>query len=82
MMLMVENTRKRSAIDIQQAIYQRTAFYNQARAWFENVDLLLTPQMPVGAWSHRAGTDEGLPTSAVGRRARCSTVCTSPTRSI
>jgi Asp-tRNA(Asn)/Glu-tRNA(Gln) amidotransferase A subunit family amidase len=59
LMLMVENTHKLSAFDLQRAIYRRTAFYEQARAWFENVDLLLTPQMPLGAWSHRAGIDEG-----------------------
>jgi Asp-tRNA(Asn)/Glu-tRNA(Gln) amidotransferase A subunit family amidase len=59
MMLMLEGAHSRSAIDYQNAILQRTTFYNQARAWFADVDLLLTPQMPVGAWSHEAGPNEG-----------------------
>jgi Asp-tRNA(Asn)/Glu-tRNA(Gln) amidotransferase A subunit family amidase len=59
MMLMLEGAHSHTAIDYQNAIFQRTAFYNQARTWFEDVDLLLTPQMPVGAWSHEAGPNEG-----------------------
>ena len=59
MLQMLESARGYSAIDYQNAILQRTAFYNQARAWFEDVDLLLTPQMPVGAWSHEPGPNEG-----------------------
>jgi Asp-tRNA(Asn)/Glu-tRNA(Gln) amidotransferase A subunit family amidase len=69
LMLMVENTKQRSAFDLQRSFFQRTAFFEQARAWFENVDLLLTPQMPVGAWSHRAGIDEG-PADIGGRKPR------------
>jgi aspartyl-tRNA(Asn)/glutamyl-tRNA(Gln) amidotransferase subunit A len=59
MMLMLGGAHSRSAIDYHNAIMQRTVFYNQARTWFEDVDLLLTPQMPVGAWSHEAGINEG-----------------------
>jgi len=56
---MVEDAKRYTAIEYQQANLARTRFYEQARAWFEDVDLLLTPQMPVGAWSHQPGTDEG-----------------------
>ncbi|MCC7367510.1 MAG: amidase [Chloroflexi bacterium] len=59
MRVMLEDGARYSAFDYQRAIMQRTLFYNQARAWFENVDLLLTPQMPVGAWSHQPGPNEG-----------------------
>lgn len=69
LMMMFENVQGRSAIELQQAAMQRTVFYNQARAWFQDVDLLLTPQMPLGAWSHRAGRDEG-PTEIGGRTPR------------
>ncbi|MGE3269287.1 MAG: amidase [Chloroflexota bacterium] len=59
MRVMLDDGARYSAFDYQRANLQRTAFYNQALTWFENVDLLLTPQMPVGAWSHKAGLDEG-----------------------
>jgi Asp-tRNA(Asn)/Glu-tRNA(Gln) amidotransferase A subunit family amidase len=59
MKVMLDDARALSAIDYQTAILQRTTFYNQARAWFQDVDLLLTPQMPVGAWSHQPGLNEG-----------------------
>jgi len=69
MMLMLEGARRRTAIDYHNAIMQRTAFYNQARTWFQDVDLLLTPQMPVGAWSHEPGPNEG-PKTIGGRTPR------------
>ena len=69
MRVMIEDGARYSAFDYQQAILKRTAFYNQARAWFENVDLLLTPQMPVGAWSYQPGPDEG-PETIGGKRPR------------
>src|SRR5262249_34556816 len=47
---MIDNARRVSAIDHTKALLQRTVFYNQARQFFETCDLLLTPQMPVGAW--------------------------------
>jgi Asp-tRNA(Asn)/Glu-tRNA(Gln) amidotransferase A subunit family amidase len=59
MRVMLEDGARYSAFDYQQAIMRRTVFYNQARDWFEHVDLLLTPQMPVGAWSYEPGIDEG-----------------------
>ena len=59
MQVMLDDGARYSAFDYQQAILKRTLFYNQARAWFENVDLLLTPQMPVGAWSFEPGLGEG-----------------------
>jgi Asp-tRNA(Asn)/Glu-tRNA(Gln) amidotransferase A subunit family amidase len=69
MMPMLEHARTLSAIDYQNAIMQRTVFYNQARRWFENVDLLLTPQMPVGAWSYEPGIHEG-PATIGGQKPR------------
>ena len=59
MQVMLDDGARYSAFDYQQAILKRTLFYNQARAWFENIDLLLTPQMPVGAWSFEPGIGEG-----------------------
>lgn len=45
----------------------RTAFYEQARQFFERFDLLLTPQMPVGAWSVDGGPSKigGTPTPSM-----------------
>jgi Asp-tRNA(Asn)/Glu-tRNA(Gln) amidotransferase A subunit family amidase len=45
----------------------RTAFYEQVRNLFERYDLLLTPQMPVGAWSVAQGPREieGKPTPSM-----------------
>jgi Asp-tRNA(Asn)/Glu-tRNA(Gln) amidotransferase A subunit family amidase len=69
MMPMLEHARTLSAIDYQNAIMQRTVFYHQARRWFENVDVLLTPQMPVGAWSYEPGINEG-PATIGGKKPR------------
>jgi len=69
MMQMLELGRTFSALDLQKANYQRAVFYQQARAWFQNYDLLLTPQMPVGAWSHAPGPNEG-PKEIGGRTPR------------
>jgi Asp-tRNA(Asn)/Glu-tRNA(Gln) amidotransferase A subunit family amidase len=45
----------------------RTAFYEQVRGLFERYDLLLTPQMPVAAWSVERGPSEidGKPTPSM-----------------
>jgi Asp-tRNA(Asn)/Glu-tRNA(Gln) amidotransferase A subunit family amidase len=53
-----------SAMDIGQALLERTAFYEQARAFMERFDLLLTPQMPCVAWPVDAPPTEidGRPT--------------------
>jgi Asp-tRNA(Asn)/Glu-tRNA(Gln) amidotransferase A subunit family amidase len=45
----------------------RTAFYQQVQRFFERYDVLLTPQMPVGAWSVERGPSEidGKPTPSM-----------------
>jgi Asp-tRNA(Asn)/Glu-tRNA(Gln) amidotransferase A subunit family amidase len=52
---MIEHARGVSAIEHSKALLARSVFYNQARAFFETCDLLLTPQMPVTAWSAEPG---------------------------
>src|SRR5438270_278603 len=42
------------------ALLARSVFYTAVRAFFGTYDLLLTPQMPVAAWSVEPGPDEGL----------------------
>ena len=59
MRLMIENGQTYTAIEHAQASMARTAFYNYARRFFNTFDLLITPQMPVGAWSVAAGLGEG-----------------------
>jgi len=53
--LMIENAQLVSAIEHSKALVARSAFFDQARRFFETCDLLLTPQMPVAAW----GADPG-----------------------
>jgi aspartyl-tRNA(Asn)/glutamyl-tRNA(Gln) amidotransferase subunit A len=48
---MIENARTVSAIEHGRALLARSVFYDKARRFFETCDLLLTPQMPVSAWS-------------------------------
>src|SRR5262249_42268608 len=50
-----------------QAQLARTVFYEQVRRFFERYDLLLTPQMPLGAWSVERGpsTIEDKPTPSM-----------------
>ena len=50
-MAMIEDGRRLSAIEHSQALLARGPFYDQARRFFETCDLLLTPQMPLAAWS-------------------------------
>jgi Asp-tRNA(Asn)/Glu-tRNA(Gln) amidotransferase A subunit family amidase len=59
LMQIVENARRVSAIEHGKALVARTAFFEQVREFFETCDLLLTPQMPVGAWSKEPGPNEG-----------------------
>jgi Asp-tRNA(Asn)/Glu-tRNA(Gln) amidotransferase A subunit family amidase len=66
LMAMIDAARRVSAIDHGKALVQRSTFYNQTREFFEGCDLLLTPQMPVGAWSAEPGFPQG-PASIGGR---------------
>jgi Asp-tRNA(Asn)/Glu-tRNA(Gln) amidotransferase A subunit family amidase len=61
---MIEDGRQISGIQHGQAQLARTVFYEQVRRFFERYDLLLTPQMPLGAWSVERGpsTIEGKTT--------------------
>jgi Asp-tRNA(Asn)/Glu-tRNA(Gln) amidotransferase A subunit family amidase len=47
---MIEAGRRVSGVQLGQAMLARTAFYEQVRRVFERYDVLLTPQMPLGAW--------------------------------
>lgn len=64
---MIEAGRNISGVQLGMAQLARTAFYEQARRFFERYDLLLTPQMPLGAWSVEQGptTIEGKPTPSM-----------------
>ena len=64
---MIEAGRRISGVQHGQAQLARTVFYEQARRFFERYDLLLTPQMPLGAWSVERGpsTIEGKPTPSM-----------------
>ena len=57
---MIVNAGQVSAIAHARALLARTAFYDAVRRFFDDYDLLLTPQMPVGAWSCAPGPDEGV----------------------
>ena len=59
LMRMILNAGRVTAIEHAQAIMERTRFCDAVRATFEQYDLLLSPQMPVGAWSAEPGPDEG-----------------------
>jgi Asp-tRNA(Asn)/Glu-tRNA(Gln) amidotransferase A subunit family amidase len=50
-----------SALDHAQALLARSAFFDRVRGFFERCDLLLTPQMPVPAWSAEPGPRQGPP---------------------
>ena len=52
---MIEAGRTVSGVALGKAQVARTTFYQQALAFLEPYDLLLTPQMPLGAWSVDAG---------------------------
>ena len=49
-----------SAIDYMKAHLARTEFAEKVRKTFDRYQLLLTPQMPVAAWSADPGPFEGL----------------------
>lgn len=65
LMQMIENARRVTAVEHAKALLARSVFYDQARGFFETCDLLLTPQMPVGAWSAEPGPVQG-PTTIGG----------------
>ena len=67
---MIEAGRRISGVQHGQAQLARTVFYEQARRFFEPYDLLLTPQMPLGAWPVERGpsTIEGQPTPSMFNR--------------
>ena len=55
---MIEAGRNVSAEEIVLGGVFRTNFYHQVREFFQRYDLLLTPQMPIGAWSVEQGPRE------------------------
>jgi Asp-tRNA(Asn)/Glu-tRNA(Gln) amidotransferase A subunit family amidase len=66
--LMIENALRVTAIEHSKALVARSVFFDQARRFFETCDLLLTPQMPVGAWGADPGpAGEQGPTQIAGR---------------
>jgi aspartyl-tRNA(Asn)/glutamyl-tRNA(Gln) amidotransferase subunit A len=56
---MLERARSITAIDHGRALMARTTLFRKAREFFETCDLLLTPTMPVTAWSKEPGALEG-----------------------
>jgi Asp-tRNA(Asn)/Glu-tRNA(Gln) amidotransferase A subunit family amidase len=66
LMQMILNAGRLSAVEYGKALVFRSVFYQAVREFFEGYDLLLTPQMPVAAWSVDAGANDG-PHDAEGR---------------
>lgn len=60
LMHMILNAGRISAIEYQQALLARSVFYTAVREFFDTYDLLLTPQMPLAAWSVESGPGEGV----------------------
>jgi Asp-tRNA(Asn)/Glu-tRNA(Gln) amidotransferase A subunit family amidase len=60
LMRMILDAAKVSAVDYGKAMLERTAFAERVRATFQQYDLLLTPQMPLAAWSADPGPFEGV----------------------
>jgi len=56
---MIFSASRVSAIEYQRAQLARTEYQNAVRRFFDQYDLLLTPQMPVGAWSAEPGAVQG-----------------------
>ncbi|MEM7031713.1 MAG: amidase family protein [Chloroflexota bacterium] len=65
--VMIEAGRRISGEEHARAHMGRTTFYQQAHQFFEQYDLLLTPQMPLAAWPvDQPPTDiDGIPTPAM-----------------
>jgi Asp-tRNA(Asn)/Glu-tRNA(Gln) amidotransferase A subunit family amidase len=64
---MIEAGQQISAVEHGRAQLARTAFYEKVRQFFTTYDLLLTPQMPLGAWSVEHGPEhiDGHPTPSM-----------------
>lgn len=60
LMRMILNAGRVSAVEHHRALLARSTFYTAVRESFDTFDLLLTPQMPVAAWSVEPGADEGV----------------------
>ncbi len=60
---MIETGRRASGVDYVRTSLDRTTFTQQAQRFFADYDLLLTPQMPTGAWSvdHGPAAIDGVP---------------------
>ena len=60
---MIETGRWASGVDYVRTSLERTTFTQQAQRFFSDYDLLLTPQMPTGAWSvdHGPAAIDGVP---------------------
>jgi Asp-tRNA(Asn)/Glu-tRNA(Gln) amidotransferase A subunit family amidase len=59
LMQAVDNAKSVSALEHGAALLARTQLLFAAQRFFEKFDLLLTPQMPVAAWSKEPGPEEG-----------------------
>jgi Asp-tRNA(Asn)/Glu-tRNA(Gln) amidotransferase A subunit family amidase len=67
-MRMIEDGRRVSGVEHAGAQAERSAFYDQARRFFESCDLLLTPQQPVPAWSADPGPGAHQGPTSIGGR--------------
>jgi Asp-tRNA(Asn)/Glu-tRNA(Gln) amidotransferase A subunit family amidase len=59
LMRIILNASTVSAVDYGKAMLARTVFHNAVRQFFERYDVMLTPAMPLGAWSVEPGPEEG-----------------------
>lgn len=60
LMEMINDARKYSALDYQQAIVDRAELYNRVRGFFDEFDLLITPTMPDTAYPAEGEPDVSL----------------------
>ncbi|WP_456569469.1 amidase [Blastococcus sp. SYSU DS0539] len=56
LMQLISVGRSFSAVDLKTAEIKRGALYNAARSLFEDIDFLVTPAMPLEAWSAEPGS--------------------------
>jgi Asp-tRNA(Asn)/Glu-tRNA(Gln) amidotransferase A subunit family amidase len=59
LMRLILSGSSRGAVEHGRALLARAVFYGAVRKFFEEFDLLLTPTMPVAAWSVEPGPEEG-----------------------